>query len=433
MRLAFLCLAAVGLLATVHADETLTLDKALSLGKQHNGNILAAMRDLDVARARLVQSKSGFFPSLTLSYGYSDSRTDNFKVPSSDPFRSTKSSGTLGTLSASWTLLDTGERSLGVRSASLGVESQTAASLQKVRVTLVDVYTRFVEALRSQELQRAAQAEVGRADDVLKQAEAQAKVGDIAAKDVYQPRADALNARVSFLAAQNDTTRTRANLKSGIGWDYGQDLPTLAPLDQPAAEEAALEEKAVIKAGLANRSDLKSQRKLVDEFAIAVKQAKLAYGPTLNANYGYTRQSGGLADSGNGAFSIFVSYPLFDGFSRKSDVRIAEANLAAAKADLVQAEREAAAEIESLVRENQLDRQRIEAANLALEAARINFDKVYQAKQLGAQGADVVALSTAQVSLVTAETNAIQATYDYAIARVKLRLATGLSVPGETD
>ena len=112
-------------------------------------------------------------------------------------------------------------------------------------------------------------------------------------------------------------------------------------------------------------------------------------------------------------------------------MRIAEADLASAKATLTQAEREAASEIESLFDETALDAQRIDAANLALEAAQTNFDKVYQAKQLGAQGADVVAVSTAQATLVTAETNAIQAQYDYAIAKVKLMLATGKPVPGE--
>ena len=94
-------------------------------------------------------------------------------------------------------------------------------------------------------------------------------------------------------------------------------------------------------------------------------------------------------------------------------------------------EREAKAEIESLVQENSLNRQRIDAAKLAVEAARINFEKVSKANELGSIGTDLVAVSTAQVSLVTAETNAVQALYDYAISRVRLRLATGSSVPGE--
>ncbi|MFI5386624.1 MAG: TolC family protein, partial [Fimbriimonadales bacterium] len=244
MRLAYLCLTAAGLWASAHADEALTLDKALSLGKQRNGTILAAQRDLDAARARLVQSRSAFFPSVTLSYGYSDQRTDDYKVPVSDPIRILRSRGTAETLTTSLTLLDTGERSLGVRSASFGLESQAYSTLQTLRATLVDVYTRFVEALRSQELQRAAQAELGRADDVLKQAEAQAKVGDIAEKDVYQPRADALNAKVSLLAAQNNVARSRADLKAGIGWDYAQELPTLAPIQQPAVDGGSLDAQA---------------------------------------------------------------------------------------------------------------------------------------------------------------------------------------------
>jgi len=431
MRTTFLCLAATGLWALAHGDGTLTLDQALTLGKQRNGTIVAALRNLDAAKARLVQSQAGFYPAITVSTGYSDERTDDFKVPQTDPLRVTRSRGTESTLATSWTLLDTGERTLGVRYASFGLDSQTFSTRQTLRTTLVDVYTRYVEALRSQELQKAAEAEVARAEEVLRQAEAQAKVGDIAQKDVYQPRADALNAKVSLLAAQNSAVTSVANLKAGIGWDRTKDLPELAPLQEPPAAEPAKDEKAVVAAGLQDRSDLQSERKYVDQLAVALRQARLEYGPTLNAGYSYTRQSGGFGDTGDGAFSLLVSYPLFDGYSRREDIRIAEANLASAKATLVQAAREAASEIESLVHETDLDRQRIDAANLALEAARVNFDKVYQAKQLGAVGADVVALSTAQSSLVTAETNAIQAQFDYAVAKVNLRLATGQPVPGE--
>ncbi|HTQ10049.1 MAG TPA: TolC family protein [Fimbriimonadaceae bacterium] len=431
MRATFLCLAACGLVASVHSDETLTLDQALALGRQRNGTIVAALRELDVAKATLVQSKAGYYPSITASYGYSDDRIDDFKVPQSNPLRVSRSRGSESTISGSWTLLDTGERALGVRFASLGLDSQAYATQQTLRATLVDVYTRYVEALRAQELQKAAQAEVDRAQEVLSQAEAQAKVGEIAQKDVLQPRADALNAKVSFLGAQNATLTSRASLKAGIGWDHTKDLPELAPLQSGSGNVVEQQEQAVVASGLKDRPDLISERKYVDQLAVAVSQARLACGPTLNAGYTFTRQSGGFNDTGDSYFSLLVSYPLFDGYNRREEVRIAEADLASAKATLTQAEREAASEIESLFDETALDAQRIDAANLALEAAQTNFDKVYQAKQLGAQGADVVAVSTAQATLVTAETNAIQAQYDYAIAKVKLMLATGKPVPGE--
>jgi outer membrane protein len=432
MRLTFTCLFVAALGAAALGQSTLSLNEALRLGRQHNGNILAAERDVDAARAQLSKSRSEFLPSVTLSYGYSDHRVDNFQVADDNPFRTSVSKGGSLSLSTSITLLDTGERRLGVRSAQFGLQAQQAQTLQTTRATLVDVYSRYVEALRSQELERVAKAEVSRAEDVVKQADAQAKVGDIAQKDVFQPRADALNATVNFLAARNSTATAKADLKASIGWEASSELPTLEPIETPPTDdEVPLDVAAAVKMGMERRSDLVAQRRQVDQFGVALRLAKLASGPTLSADYSFTRQRGGLADSGDGNFALLLSYPLFDGGSRRQDIRIAEANLSAAKLDLVQSERDASAEIESLVHENQLDKQRIEAANLALEAAKINFDKVFEAKQLGAEGTDLVAISTAQVSLVTAETNAVQALYDYAIARVRLRLAVGVSVPGE--
>ena len=433
MRFSCLCLASLGLFSVAHAQNMLTLQEALNLGKQRNGTILAAMKDVDAAKARVSQSKSAFLPSVTLSYGYSDERIENFDVGGDDPFRTTLTKGGSFTLSTSITLLDTGERRLGVRSASYALQSQQSLTLQTLRLTLVDVYALYVDALRAQELQRVSEAEVQRAEDVVKQAEAQAKVGDIAEKDVYQPRADALNAKVNFLSAKNDTARSKADLKAGIGWDNDKDLPPLSPITEVADDEVPLDESEAVALGFKNRADLKSQRFQVSQLATSVSLAKVANGPTVDAGYSFSRQKGDLADSGHGAFSLLISYPLFDGGFRRDDVRIAEANLAAARYDLIQSERTARAEIEALVQENILGKQRIEAANLAREAAKINFEKVLQAKQLGAEGTDLVAVSTAQVSLVTAETNAVQAIYDYAISRIRLRLAVGASVPGETN
>lgn len=420
-----------GTTAHAFAQDALTLDQALLLGRQRNTAILSAQRQVDIARAALSQSQAAFLPTVDLTYSYADERIDNFQVAGNNPLRTTLTRGGLFSVSTSWTILDTGERRLGVKSARFGLQAQQALSQQALRSTLADVFSLYVEALRAEELERVAASEVGRAESVVKQAEAQAKVGAIAEKDVYQPRADALNAKVEYLSAQNDASRAIANLKAGIGWDEAKPLPPLAPLDALTLEEVPLDPLQADALGLRDRLDLQAQRRQVDQFSVAASLAKVEAGPTLNADYSYSRKRGGLGDSGQGAFALLLSYPLYDGGIRRDDIRIAEANLDVAKLDLLQAERDARAQIESLVQENILGKQRIEAANLALEAAKINFEKVSEASRLGAEGTDLVAVSTAQVSLVVAETNAVQAQYDYAIARINLRLATGQSVPGE--
>ena len=54
---------------------------------------------------------------------------------------------------------------------------------------------------------------------------------------------------------------------------------------------------------------------------------------------------------------------------------------------------------------------------------------MFAARQAGAS--ELIELLTAQVSLVTAESNYVEARYDTLISRVRLKLATGRPLPGE--
>ncbi|MER3466531.1 MAG: hypothetical protein C4340_05260, partial [Armatimonadota bacterium] len=98
---------------------------------------------------------------------------------------------------------------------------------------------------------------------------------------------------------------------------------------------------------------------------------------------------------------------------------------------LDQLERDVRSEIEAAYATWELSFERFQAAQVALEAARENFRAASESQAEGA--ADVLEVSTAQVALVTAETNFVQAVYDYYIAVVRMQLATGERMPGEED
>jgi outer membrane protein TolC len=112
-------------------------------------------------------------------------------------------------------------------------------------------------------------------------------------------------------------------------------------------------------------------------------------------------------------------------------VRQSKLQYEAAGLQLQQQERAALSEIESAYTTWDLSFQRLQAAQVALEAARENFRAASESQSEGA--ASVLDVTTAQVALVTAETNYVQAVYDYYISVVRLNLATGEPLPGEED
>ncbi len=73
--------------------------------------------------------------------------------------------------------------------------------------------------------------------------------------------------------------------------------------------------------------------------------------------------------------------------------------------------------------------ERLEASKIAVAAAQRNFDAAQESLREGV--GTIVEVLTAQLALITAETNLVQATYDAAVAELQLRVATGERLPEE--
>lgn len=414
------------------AQETLTLDQALRLARAKNGNLAAAQESVRAARARAKGAFAAFLPTVTPSLNYSDQDREQF---TGLPKGRTISSGTSTDIEARFKILDTGERDLAYRGARYSLDAETLNAIQTVRETLVDVYTQYFDALRAQELVKVSDAQVKRAKDALAQTEAQIKVGEAAEKDRYQPEADALNAEVDRLSAEARRRSAEATLKATIGYDMGVNLPALERFDEPGAMTMIVSDDelaAFRNEGLKNRADLNSTRKRLQGQDLNVRLARLNAGVKWSVDVGFTRTFSQDV-SNNRVLGVSASFPLFDGGRSRADIAEAVAGRDGSAFQLLQAERRVEAAIESSFYSHRLNFERVRASRSALNAARINYEKVSKAKELGAQGTDVVAVSTAQVTLATAERNYVEAIYDFYISEVQLQLAVGRPIKGEDD
>src|SRR5438270_10407817 len=70
-----LCLAAAQDTSQDPAQPVLTLDQAIQLAKQQNGDVRAAVMAEKGARARVDAARAEFFPTITPSYTYNSRRT----------------------------------------------------------------------------------------------------------------------------------------------------------------------------------------------------------------------------------------------------------------------------------------------------------------------------------------------------------------------
>jgi len=409
------------------AQDTLTLDQALHLASERNGTIKAAFYNVRSAHAFVDQLRAAFYPSVTASYGYNRDRSLT-QTSLGDSIINTDGSST--NISASWRLLDLGEREYSLLSGRRSEDATKNETLETLRETLFAVHQQFYDALRSQELQKVAEKQVERTQKIYDQTEfgARPEIGAFPKKDVLQANADLLNSKVDLLKAKNTTATNLAILKGTIGWDPKSDLPTLSAPSAPTEFPAPPPRDQVIADGLRDRPDLRAQRQRMEaqKFSaqLADRQAGLSLGLDVNFSHNFSPNQN---DDRN--LSLLVTYPVFDGGRLRAIARQEHFTLDSDKALLVQSERSAQSQIESAYTDLVQNGERVTAAKLALDAAQQNYDAAVAAQSEGVN--DIIAVLTAQVSLVTAESNYIEATYDYYESDVNLKLVTGKPIPGE--
>lgn len=405
----------------VVAQDVLTLEEALRLARERNGTIRAAEQDVKAAQARVTQAAADFYPTLTPTYQYTDVKRERDQ-------QSFAQSGDSGLLRFNWQLLDSGQRDLILRAQRRATEATRFTARQTLRTTLFNTTSQYYETLRAQELKRVADSQVERARSILEQTRARIAVRDAAAIDELQANADFQNARVNSLTARNQVTNNAATLRATIGLSNSEPMPMLMRETEAPVIETPGDLPSLLAEGLANRPDLIARRRNIDSQVLNRRRATrdAGIGLSVDVSDDYQVFPDRLNDR---TFQVTATYPLFDGGLRRAIVREAEANIQANRFSLLQEERSVQAAIAAAYAESTTNAERLEAARVALDAARRNFEAAEESRRAGAS--DLLQVLTAQVSLVTAESNFIEALYDSRITEARLRLVTGRPLVGE--
>ncbi|MEM4409996.1 MAG: TolC family protein [Candidatus Caldarchaeum sp.] len=410
--------------------KPLTLQEALERTKQNNGTLISARLNFQSARSSVASALANFYPTITPQYRYVDQEqqfSGNFTGTGRQSFSQVS-------LSANWVILDAGQRDFALQRTRRLATAVQYSTLWTLRQVLFTVTRQFYDALRAQELLRVADAQVERARQALEVIREQVEVGAAARKDILQAEADYQNAIVQQISARNQLVTTQAVLKATIGWPPDQPLPPLQAPENPSAppttnggQELTLE--SAIQQGLEKRPDLLDarQRLAAERYNVLSAERQTFADWTLSLNFSRIFEP---RESQNRSLTFVLSYPLFDAGRSREVFRQARLAYEASQAQLQQQERGVRSEIESTYLTWKQNLERLQASEIALKAAQLNYEAATESQRLGAAG--ILDVTNARFSLVTAETNYVQALYDYYIAEVQLRLAIGEPMPGET-
>jgi outer membrane protein len=426
MSKAFGCLAGLAIGVTANAD-VLTLTEAIRLTKMHNGTLKSAQQDMVAAKARLKQAQSQLLPVLTPSFTYVDSQRN---VPNPQFGNQTIKFEQASTEAAlSWRVIDAGQRMAQIRSSREGMGAQFNQNVQASRQVLFNLMQNYIEALRAQELEKVAASQMSRAESVLEQTKERVRVGDAPRRDVLQAQADVLNASVNKINARNRVNTNLASLKAIVGQGFQASFE-LTSIELEAIKDHFKSLEEAMQMGNTMRPDLLARSKNIESSKFQLRASQIDAGVTYGLDFSYNRQFSPTIGS-NQNLSFVMSFPLYDGGLRRAVVEERRAGLQSQFDQYIQAQRDAGSEIEAAYLTLEQNKKRLDAAKLAREAAKLNFESAIESQKQGAS--DLIEVLTSQVSLVTAEANLIEAEYDTVIARLRLLLATGYPLPGEID
>ncbi len=404
----------------------LTLEQAIAIAFGNNGNVAIAQENLVASRNRVTETRAGTRPNLTGGVSYGGSGVNEFgSIFGSARQSTTFDRGLMPGLQLKDTPIDFGQTRLAVRSAQADVRGATAA-LDLERVDLAFTVTNdFYSLLRAQSLAGLSVQQVQQANEQLQLVLGKIAAGAEAAVNRYQFDVALANAQVTLLQNQNAVRQDGAALRAAMGLPVGPP-PALADVPLPATSTALPAPPPLDQAlATANSShpQILQEVAAVDSSRSNLRLAALRRRPVFTTTASLNVNPNAAQNRSDWTVLTGISMPIWDAGVTRAREREARAGLNLAAARVTQTRIDLSNLVQQAVLNIQNAQERLDASRVAAEAAARNLEAENARYQQGL--AIPVDLTTAQLNSFTAQSNEIQALYDYYIAQAQLKQALG--------
>lgn len=414
-------------MSTAHAETKLALRDCIDIALRNQPAIRAAQESLSAGRGRVTQARSPYFPQVTASTGYSESHAAGGAFGESV----TKSYAT--TLSLNQLIYDFGRTGNALDAAQAGLRSTEWDMDRVVQEVVMNVKQAYYGLLKAEKLLTVAQKTRDQAESHLKQAQAFFKAGSKPRFDVTQAEVEVNSAKLDVINAENNLRLSKIALNNAMGVPHGAAIEIEdvlgAPVEAPTLDQAQAD-------ALKNRPELLRAEADIQSAEARVKAARSDYLPTISANgsYSWTHGTtdigtfegvpliGNIGNSWNAG--VTLSVPLFEGWMTRGKVSEAQANLLVLEAQRDSQKQSILLEVNQAYADLESASARVNVMESSLQKARENLDLAQGRYKAGI--GPYIEVTDAQVAEVKAETDHVQALYDYQLAVARLFKAMGL-------
>ncbi|MGE5172482.1 MAG: TolC family protein [Betaproteobacteria bacterium] len=410
----------------VNAGTNFTLRDCIDTALKNQPVIRAAQGNVNAGFGRETQAASPYFPQVNASTGFSDSHAQGAFGGESV----TKSYTT--TLQVNQLLYDFGKTGNALDAARWSTRSSQRDMERTVQDVILNVKQAYFALLQAQMLVRVAQKTIEQTESHLKQAQAFFKAGSKPRFDVTRAEVDVNNANLNLINAKNSTRIRTIALNNAMGIDPGQkteieeELPPVSPL--PALEQAQTD-------ALKNRPEMMKAEADIEAARARVRAEQANYLPTLSASgaYNWAKGTTDLGEFQGISFTfdvqnswnagVLLTVPLFQGGLTKGRVSEARANLIVLEAQRDATRQSILLEVNQSYADMESAKVRIEVMESSLLKARENLELAQGRYEAGI--GPYIEVTDAQLAAVQAETDHVQAQYDYQLSVARLLKAMG--------
>jgi len=418
------------------AARHISLDEAVQLALKHNHVVRIAGYKVEEKQQTKQIARSAYFPIL---------RTDGSVLRVTDSQFIGIPQGALGTVDGTpiperSVTLNQGGHTFVISGTSLtqpltglfkikSANDMAAAELNatrgKARQTensvALRVHQLYYRVLIAQTHREAVKAKILAGDSLNNERLAQVKFGGSLEEQAIESRAAALEANQDLLATELQLSDLTMQLNDAIG------LPLSTPLDLVVTVRQVsevCEREACVRLALESHPEIAEARGEVEKTSAAVRFAKRAYIPDVEAFARYSYQDNVPFLARNfGTFGIHLGYDLFDGGRRNAEINEHKTQLKQAEENLARVKEEVEFRVQSAYNKLERTRQMIKVSDDLL-ALRSESHRVFE-QQVKAGAALASQEQSAAAHELEAKTLLLQSQLDYVLAQDEVLEATG--------
>ncbi len=409
-------------------EAPLTLKDAIITAFKNNKDIQIQEKQIQVAKANILDATSRFLPHLNLDASY----TRNDKVFTESIFTGFKNDNQIG-LFLNESVYNGGADIANFKQAQLGLKVEDETLFAKKLDVEFEAKRLYYGLLLAFETERIAKDLVDQAQEHYKNVEDKFKHGTASRFDVLQSKVQVSLLIPQLVSAGNDVDYLKVELNKLLGRKVDTAIETSEQLGYAPVE---IKEREFLQAAYLNKPELILKGLGVDISKWSIEMAKSGYRPDINIQAGYVYRSNNLGNifsnqQKNWNAGFLVTIPIFEGFSTKAKVDAAKAQYAQAALD----KDNLADQIAVDIRKGCLD---LKKAESIIISQRDNISEAQEALRISEVSYDNgvginLDVLDAQVSLAQVRKNLTGAIYDYLMAKAYLDRSMAVSFIKEGD